>query len=223
MPEHTPQRQVVDLGTKKAGALNVFIKHHGLYFPSQRFDPSQCLGVDYTAKYKAEVEKQGYAFSSANVLKDFEWPTAEYYLAFDFLEHMPDLKTAQELLARMIEKSSKGVWVRMPSFELDETNIAQLERHNLRFTWTTWHYHPAHLCRHHVKEVVDDRDDPNITLRFKKNMPVRDSSDWRVVPDTVHPDVTRYDPAKHGPKPKVKFDPPLIGQWEALIKKHEAR
>ncbi len=115
--------KVVDMGTKKAGSLGVFLEHGAMYFGEEasRIKPRECLGIDWHDKYRQSVEKQGYQFMALDVLKDFNYPAAEYYLAWDFLEHLPSIEDSNNVLAAMLDHAIKGVWLKMPSFEQDDT------------------------------------------------------------------------------------------------------
>jgi len=211
--------QVVDLGTKKGGAIGVFIKSHGLYFDEEAIKPANCLGVDYNLNHKADVVKQGYQFQQAKA-EDYNWRSADYHLAFDFLEHLPDVETSKGVLREMLRHSNKGVWLRLPSFEADRTNIARLAPLGLRFSWTTWSFHPSHFCKEHVRQVLAEpafRD--KFSFKAKGNMPVKSTAHPRIVTKAAPADAANYDGKKHGPKATLTFDPPLYGQWEVLIKK----
>ena len=213
-----PQYQVVDLGTKKGGALLVFMAKHGTYFKQQAIHSKRCLGVDYNETYRRNVVGSGFKFEQARI-EDYQWKLSEFYTAFDFLEHLPDISASKQVLRQMLKHSTKGVWLRLPSFEPDETNIKQLKPHGLRFSWTTWSFHPSHFCKAHVSQVLDEPDfEGKWTVKFKANQKVRDSfKDDRIVPDAAPADAPVYDRKAHGKKPLVTFDPPLVGQWETIL------
>jgi len=141
----------VDLGAKKAGALMVARKRgpsRGLPEAAKR----DCLAVERLPRYRQFVEKAGYRFVQADVLGDFLWPWADVYLAFNFLEHLPDLDASQSVLANMFRRSRRCVWLLLPSFE--EEALARLRKLGYEFPWVCWPNHRAHVQLKHVEEVA---------------------------------------------------------------------
>lgn len=193
---------LIDLGTKKGGAIDVFRRHHGMYFPRQGIVPRLCLGVDRNPAYQAPVHAKGYAFRQADAM-DFDYPVADFYTAFDFLEHLPDVAASDEVLRRMLAAARKGVWLRMPSFETDETGGGQLARLGLRFDWTAWDFHTSHYTLADVRRVISDR----FVMRTKGNLRFADTKDRRI----------EAMPGFAKPNPPARLDPPVIGQWEVLL------
>lgn len=210
---------VVDLGCKKGGALDVYRKAGPTLYKYPEASRGQCLGVDVKDQYQPELQKRRYKFQKANVLEDFTFPRAEVYLAFDFLEHLPSIEAAQQVLHQMLESSNKGVWLRCPSFE-DEPRLTD---EGLRFTWTRWHGHRAHFKLEHVYESLAlYRATSQVSLRHKIKFGemISSSADKRIVPIDAPEDTTRYNP-KLGKKPNIGFRPPLVGQYEILTWKED--
>lgn len=217
--------KVVDLGTKKGGALDVFRNKGGvMYFGAAGgARPEQCLGIDMKERYRKIVESKGYAFAQLNPLDTgFQWPDADFYLAFDFLEHLPTAIHSNLVLRRMLEHARKGVWLRMPSFEDDAVDHPQLKKHKLRLSWTTWRGHPSHYrlddVGHTVRQVRSETDKFVLRVKTKEAKPIKTSASPWIVPSSVGTDVEKY---KKGlpPKPKVTFKPPIVGQYEVIIYK----
>jgi hypothetical protein len=215
--DEAPEFAVVDLGTKKAGALDVFCKHGKMYFGQEaNCIPGACLGVDRDEKYGDEVRKRGYKFQAANVLDpDFDWPSSDFYLAFDFLEHMPSKADSDAILHTMVNFARRGLWVRIPSFEQDKTGEQLLRGLGMRFAWTDWHGHPSHYLVSDVMTVISKLV-PEANVRHKKLKLVRDTKDPAVVPIDAPTDTVKYDPSL-GPKPFARFETPLIGQHEFIV------
>lgn len=207
--------KVVDLGTKKGGALNVFHARGDMYYGKgiSRIRLSGCLGIDQDDKYKEVVEKQGYQFEACDVLDpSFVWPDADYYLAWDFLEHLPSIEDSNSVLAQMLTSANKGVWLKMPSFEQDEQGEGQLRRHGLRFAWTRWHGHPSHYKVSDARSIIS----PDARVKHKHQRIIKDSSSKFVVPVDAPLDTTEYT-LELGPKPRVRFNPPVIGCHELIV------
>jgi hypothetical protein len=208
--------KVVDLGTKKGSAIDVFLKRGKMYYGREipKILPAQCLGVDRAEKYRKDVEKQGFAFEACNVLEPMSpcWEEADYFLAWDFLEHLPSIEDSNNVLSWMLLWAQKGVWLKMPSFEQDEQGEGQLRRHGLRFAWTHWHGHPSHYKVSDARGVISQ----GVKVKHRHQRIIKNSSSKFIVPVDAPLDTIEYTP-ELGPKPKVKFDPPVIGCHELIV------
>ena len=208
MPEWT----VVDLGCKKGGALDVYRKHGHTMYKFPEAPRSKCLGIDLKERYQPEMAKRRYEFRKANVLTDFDFPAADVYLAFDFLEHLPSIADSQQVLRRMIDAAAVGVWLRCPSFE-DEPQLTTV---GLRFAWTRWKGHPSHFKLADATAVTSTYD--AVTVRIKPNEKIVSAADRRIVPEYAPEDTVKYS-SELGTKPDCSFNPPLVGQYEIFIRK----
>lgn len=209
-----PHFKVVDLGTKKAGALDVFRKHGGMYFDDLDCPAAACLGVDSNAEYANEVKSKGYTFSAANITA-CRWPTADFFLAFDFLEHMEDKEQSDAVLYLMLSNAKRGVWLKMPSFEQDETGEEQLRKHGLRFTWSLWHGHPSHYLVGDAMRVIKEHC-PDARVKHKHQRIIKNSRSKFVVPVNAPIDTNEYT-EELGSKPDVNFHPHVIGCNELIV------
>lgn len=209
--------KVVDLGTKLGSSLGVFLDKGSMYYGShvKQIQPGECLGIDLKDQYQQDVEKRGFQFRAMDVLKDFQYPVADYYLAWDFLEHLPSIEDSNNVLGAMIDHAVKGVWLKMPSFEQCEEGEGQLREHGLRFTWTYWKGHPSHYTLADATRVIS-RVAPGARIKHKHQRIILDSSSKFVVPIDAPIDTNEYKP-EHGPKPFVRFDPPVIGCHELIV------
>lgn len=209
--------KAIDMGTKKADSLNTFLKHGAMYYGEDvgRIKPKECMGIDRQEKYRKDVERCGFQFLTMDVLKDFNYPIAEYYLAWDFLEHLPSIEDSNNVLRAMLDHAVKGVWLKMPSFEQDEEGEGQLRRHGLRFTWTHWHGHPSFYKIEDAMAVIR-RFTPSARIRHEHQRVIRDSSSKFIVPVGAPLDTTEYTPDL-GPKPEVVFRPAVIGCHELIV------
>lgn len=205
--------RVVDLGTKKAAALVEFRKRCPTYMRDRDpIPPERCLGLDLKAEYADEVTRHGFEFRTDDVLT-FDFPPADYYLAWDFLEHLPSLEAARSVIRRMANAARRGLWFRLPSFEQDTvTGEGRLRQRGLRFTWTNWAAHPTAVLVQDVINAVG-----RIPSELRGNVKIATSADHRVVPIDAPADVQRYERA-HGPKPSYLFTPPVIGQWDMIYR-----
>jgi hypothetical protein len=212
--------KVVDLGTKRAGALDEFLRAGSMYFGDEvaSIKPGDCLGYDYNGKYDREVRAKGYRFQGQD-LTDRQvldaLPAADYYLAWDFLEHLPSVEHSDRILEVMLQRARVGVWLRMPSFEQDmETGEGRLRAHGLRFAWTDWHGHKSHYTLAMARDVITASGFG--ALKVKGNRLIETTGDRCVVPVSAPTDTVEYSAAL-GARPKVAFSPPLVGQWEVIV------
>jgi hypothetical protein len=198
---------VVDLGSKKCGAIDVFRKRHkGTFGGFADLSPEKCVAVDRNESCREEAVRRGYTFMKADVMDPaFEWPRAGYYLAWDFLEHLPSLDDSDRILRRMVERSTHGVWLRMPSFEADA--IRKLDDLGLRYSWTTWAGHRSPYTVDRAASVIEAVPGWRIIKRCAVTT-IAATTDEHIVPKSASFESVRYD-ASMGPKPEVTFKPPL--------------
>lgn len=202
------KRKLVDLGTKKAGAIDLYRRVYNNYrLPEiERF-----IGVDMKSEYKEEVEGKGYEFIEADILADdYKWIDADVYLGFDFLEHLPSIEVSKQVLKKMIEHS-KFVWLKMPSFEYEP----QLEDLGLRLSWTYWKGHPSYFKIQHVKEILMDVGIVHIDYK-PLNILQSTDSDF-IVPVDAPIDTHNYS-KELGDKKIVNLNPPVVGHHSIIIR-----
>lgn len=204
--------KVVDIGTKQGGALDYFRENAGPLFGDTQIDPSRCLGVDREPSLKEEMLAKGYAFQRVDLTTEFfEYPTADYYLLFHVLEHLPTLAVSQHVLRKAFQACRRGMVLRLPSFE--ESDCARLRAAGLRFSWTRWTGHPTAFQMRHAFDVI-----PEAVIEWRGVGAFHDSLDERIVPVDAPIDTTSYWPDQ-GKKPLVQFEPPLIPEWELVVRK----
>jgi predicted O-methyltransferase YrrM/glycosyltransferase involved in cell wall biosynthesis len=209
---------VVDLGTKKGGAIDAFRRFAAstqMPVPS----PAVCLGIDRDEQYRTEVTQKGYEFLAANVISpDFVWPEADHYLAWDFLEHLPDRECSKKVLIQICRHATASVWLRLPSFEQDSvTGEAALKKHGLRFAWSHWRGHPSHfLVEDAMQALHEGLKDVQWSYRLQQQKLIYDSNHPNVVPIGAPIDTVKYDP-NLGMRPQVQFVLPIVGQWDLIV------
>ena len=214
---------VVDLGTKKGAAIVEFLKKGRLYFRTPKMSRENCLGIDRHSKYRRVVEKAGFQYQDSDLLDDEvlkNLPEANYYLAWHFLEHLPNKRLSHKLVKACLQKAKKGCWFRLPSFQQDKkTGEGALREHGLRFTWTHWHGHPSHYlvedCQKAIKAWAKKYGQkPKVVV--KPAGYVKTTGNRRVVPIDAPIDTVTYAKSM-GAKPNVRFNPPIVDAWEVLV------
>lgn len=223
---------VVDLGTKKAGAIKEFRKNGAVFFKDiTPIDPAKCLGIDLKDEYESDVTQQGIAFKAYDLATDkalAELPTSKYYLAWHFLEHVPNKDWSNKIVKACLDNATKGCWFRLPSFQPDEENgEGALRKHGLRFCWSNWHGHPTHYlvedCRGAIEEwLAANKSHGGLKWRSAKVFQkpagyIKSTTDKRVVFIDSPCDTTDHHP-EMGKKPAVNFSPPIVSEWEVAVK-----
>lgn len=212
-----PDWKVVDIGTKKGGALDSFRSHADRYFGSPAVSPESCLGIDRSDAVREAIESKGYSFMVADIqAKDFQFPASEYYTAFHILEHMQNVERSTEILVKMAVAASKGIWLRLPSYETDQTGSGQLSKYNLRFAWSRWKCHRSEYKIDDVVKAILTTGKMH-SLRVLPKVVVTSSVNERVVPESAPDDSSYYDPSM-GPKQVAAFIPPVIAEWDIVIR-----
>lgn len=214
---------VVDLGTKKGSAISNFLKKGPHYFGrlATGLNPKKCLGVDINPKWRRTVTRQGYQFAEKNLADEEELeslPVAKFYLAWDFLEHLPDHVWAEKVLLSMVDKSLHGVWVVIPNFDQDETGERALKKLGLRFAWTKWLGHPNHWTLHQVSRSLQKLPE-RCTWKIRPAKKINHTRHPDVVPLGAPVDSVKYS-KEMGNKPLVALNPAVIGQWHIVVWKN---
>lgn len=198
---------IVDLGAKKGGSLDVARKMHKAVFGGPAdLSPSKCLAVDRNDKYAPYLIQKGYAFTLADVMdKNFIWPEAMYYTAWDFLEHMPSIESSDYVLRNMLLNATHGVWLRMPCFETQ--HVERLRSLGLRYTWDGWSCHRSRYTTAHADAVLATVHGFR-ALKHRWVNSIGKSEHKHLVPVGAPLDATEYLP-EHGERPKVQIQPPV--------------
>jgi hypothetical protein len=223
---------VVDLGTKHGGALAEFLKRGNISLKDAKLfkslSPSRCIGYEAPTmeKYRSKVESKGFAFDTADLATDeaiASLPRSQVYLAWHFLEHVPDKSWSSKLVKASLSNASRLAWFRLPSFEQDTaTGEGVLRKHGLRFTWTHWKGHPTHWLVQDCKQAIAEWAEQNPTriyeLEVRPADKIRNVSNPRVVPISAPIDTNNYS-VSMGPKPKLpNFNPPIVAAWEVVVR-----
>lgn len=227
-----PEFDVVDLGTKHGNAIWEFLKKGRGYLHHKelesRLSPERCVGYErpQAASYRGKVEARGYKFRLANLADDnaiAALPTSEIYLAWHFLEHVPNKEWAYKLVKAALTNSRRFAWFRLPSFEQDDkTGEGVLKKHGMRFTWTNWLGHPTHWlvsdCVGAIREWEMEFPERKFDLQIRPADYIESMEDTRVVPIDTPVDVNEYH-VKYGPKPSIgSFNPPIVAAWEVTVR-----
>lgn len=232
---------VVDLGTKRANAIQAFfrIAHRhcsnkgkfnpfsGLEYSLKAAQQKNSIGYERpeAASYKKDVEAKGFKFGllDLSVASDIEkLPVGSFYTAWHFLEHLPNKETAKLVVHTALSRARKMLWCRLPSFEQDDaTGEGVLRKLGLRFTWTHWEGHPCHWlvsdCVAAMESWRQENPDRPFDVIIKPSAYMESTEDPRIVPIDTPIDTTKYE-AKFGKKPSKTFDTKVISEWEVIAR-----
>lgn len=211
---------IVDLGTKHGTAIDEFFNKR--LFSGMR--PENCIGYELSEHYREIVQQKHYQFRIANLADDntiAALPVAKIYLAWHFLEHVPNKDWARKLVRASLTNARYMTWFRLPSFQQDETGEGFLRKHGMRFTWTNWRGHPTHWLVEDCQEAIEGwaKDvDRRFDLTIQPVSYIRSMSDSKVVPVDTPIDVTSYH-VSFGPKPlNVIFSQPIVSEWDVVVR-----
>jgi|TARA_R110000824_G_scaffold115066_3_gene265988 hypothetical protein len=234
---------IVDLGTKMGNATIEFLQFSKRHLDQQNNKPlpsyltreefnsidiRKCVGYERAEgeKYRAQVEGRKMQFRIADLATAGaieELPPAKVYLAWHFLEHVPNKDWSRKLVHASLSSSRWMSWFRLPSFQQDDaTGEGALREHGMRFTWTNWRGHPSHWlvedCTAAITSWAMDNQDRPYHLSVRPAGYIRSMDDHRVVPIDTEIDVNKYQ-KKHGPKPlHVKLKQPIVAEWEVIVR-----
>tara|TARA_R110000824_G_scaffold315681_1_gene502828 strand:- start:479 stop:1210 length:732 start_codon:yes stop_codon:yes gene_type:complete len=234
---------IVDLGTKKGNATIEFLQFSKRHLQQRKGKPlpyyltqeelssmsiRNCAGYERKEgeKYRKGVEGRGMQFRLADLATDGaieQLPPAKVYLAWHFLEHVPNKDWSRKLVHASLSNSRWMSWFRLPSFQQDDkTGEGALRKHGMRFTWTNWRGHPSHWlvedCQEAIQSWAETNKDRPYFLDIRPAGYIRAMDDHRVVPIDTEIDVNKYE-KKHGPKPlHIKLEQPIVAEWEVIVR-----
>ena len=224
---------IVDLGTKKGNATIEFLQFSKRHLQQRKGKPlpyyltqeelssmsiRNCAGYERKEgeKYRKGVEGRGMQFRLADLATDGaieQLPPAKVYLAWHFLEHVPNKDWSRKLVHASLSNSRWMSWFRLPSFQQDDkTGEGALRKHGMRFTWL------VEDCQEAIQSWAETNKDRPYFLDIRPAGYIRAMDDHRVVPIDTEIDVNKYE-KKHGPKPlHIKLEQPIVAEWEVIVR-----
>ena len=196
----------IDLGSGTGGSIQ---------YCRDRFGRTRGIGVELDGPEAAEARRSGFEVLEADArLLEVEERSVEFVSAMDFLEHLPDAASAVSVLDKFSRAARHFVFIRHPSFE-ESKYLANL---GLKWCWSDWSLHPNMMLIEDYLEVFRKRGWDDYAI-FPRNL-ATDSLDEHLVPISSPTDTMVYDPTL-GPKPYVRFDRPIFGQYDIFIRQPE--
>jgi SAM-dependent methyltransferase len=133
----------------------------------------------------------------------------------DFLEHLPGESHALRVITNLARASRDFLFIRHPGFE-DVEYLAEL---GLKFVWNDWSGHKNPMTMAAFTRIFSSRGwQPWRDYVIFPHGRYRDSSDQAIVALTAPTDTLAHDEKKTGPKPMVRFDRPVYGQFDIFVR-----
>jgi hypothetical protein len=184
----------IDLGASRGNSL--------LY--CQKLFGGRGVGIDVNPRKVEEARAKGLDVVLADA-RTLELPRGVRFVsACDFLEHLPDLATAREILAGVARAATDFIFIRHPSFEGEE----MLRAHGLRQYWHNWSGHPNHMRVSDFCEAFADLGLNRYAICYRER--IEHSSHPSIIPLGARRNSGRYEPELHGPKPDVDLPEPVF-------------
>lgn len=198
----------VDAGCSSGGSLA---------YCERIFGQGRGVGFDASAAKVAAARAAGHEVYQADLATVELPPKSVLFVSLlDFLEHLPDLDATRVMLERLGRVARDFLFIRHPSFE----DIDLLRSLGLKLDWTDWHGHRNPLRLRDFETLCRELGWPAPTVLAQK--PILDSGHPSVLPLSAPSDTVGYDPAKHAPKPKLRFERPVHSQFDIFIKLNPA-
>ena len=194
----------IDIGSGTGGSID---------HCARRFGRTPGRGFEIDAEKAAEARRAGFDVAESDVrLVQVEDRSVDFVSAMDFLEHLPDSATAASVLERFARAARAFVFIRHPSFE----EMEYLASLGFKLTWSDWNEHP-NMMRIEDFVTLFERFGWTEYAIFPRNL-IIDSTNDRVVPLSAPRDTMVYDASVHAPKPRVRFDRPIFGQYDIFVR-----
>lgn len=199
-----------DVDVRSYDFLDFGTSYGGSILNAQRLFGGRGLGIDRDPKKIQGGRELGREVVLGDILSLPREPVVRYVVMDNFLEHLPTLELAQEMVAVAVAVAREFVYIVNPSFE-HEDYLASL---GLRQYWQDWHGHPAHLLVSDLEQMLRAAGVQRYEVRPVGL--VKDSRHASVLPVTAPRDQHHYDAAKHGPKPVISFNRQIYERFELV-------
>ena len=183
----------------------------------RRFRARQGLGVDIDPAKIAKARSAGLHAVQADVaqlaktLGSTEGMRIKFVSMIHFLEHLPNARVAEEVMASAAKVGTDFLFIRHPSFEGE----AQLAHLGLRQYWWDWTGHPNHLRVSDYCTMFDRLGLHQYFVRYHE--PIWDSTHWTILRSDERKDQHSFDPTQHRPRPDARFTEPLWREQEIFV------
>lgn len=184
----------VDLGCGDGGSIR---------FCQKRFGAGRGIGIDLDPAKVAKARTAGVDAFQADATQLGGEKQVAFVSMMDFLEHLPSLEVAEEVIRSASAIATDFLFISHPSFEGEE----YLETIGLRQYWWHWSGHRNHLHVSDYCTIFDRLGLRQYLIRYRE--PILDSMHCSILTSDMPTNQHEFDPTKHRPKPYVRFAQPL--------------
>jgi hypothetical protein len=197
----------IDAGCGNGGSLEYCIKRFG--FPNG-------LGFDWNREKIHEAQLKGYMACALDIQNiDIPFKCVKYSSMMDFIEHLPNMETAERILLILGNASKDFLFIRHPNFD----DIEYLRKYRLKMTWTDWTGHPNMMTISDYVNVFNNYNWKNYRI-IPKNR-ISNSDHESIIPIDAPRDIVRYSQLKGFKKEFIEFDKPVYAQYHIFIKMND--
>jgi SAM-dependent methyltransferase len=132
-----------------------------------------------------------------------------------FLEHLPNEDMVRDIIASSARVARDFLFIQGPYFDADD----YLAAHGLKPYYSDWTGHTCHLTTDALEKILHELGLTEFAVYLID--PARNSGHPMLHSPDSPKDQHQYDPAKHPPKPKVRFDQPVFREFACFVKLRE--
>ena len=188
--------QAIDWGSSSGGSIDHI---------RQRYKYDRVVGIDLDPVKVTNAREAGRVIIQADATNFDAGPgVVDASFMFHFLEHLPSLGHAEQVITQACLASRDVIYIRQPMFGADE----ELLRFGLRFTWSTWAAHPNRMTTLDFFRILNKLHVEQRIAWFKigYGYPVYSTEENFIVPLNVDSEAITYNPHIHPDKPRLALN-----------------
>lgn len=179
----------------------------------KQFGGTRGIGIDISAEKVERARAGGFEVMQGDLTRLHVPDRAFRFVTMShFLEHLPSVALARRCIETAVRTSREFVFIRQPWFATD----GYLATLGLKQYWSDWRGHTNRMDP--LDFYLAFRDLP-ATWRWRVygRYRIADSGHESLIPIGAPTNQHQYEPARHGPKPEVRFDRPVYKETVALL------
>lgn len=197
----------IDAGASVGGSLE---------YCEKRFRRGGGIGFDIRGGKVAKCAAAGFDVCKCDLrTQQFPPDCVSFASMMDFLEHLPSMRMAEEIMLNMAVPARDFLFIRHPCFN-DTEYFASL---GLKLTWSDWKGHTNMAHTDEFRDFFNRQGWEHWIIPAKQ---IVDSSCPFLVPLGAPRDSVRYDPRTHGPKPRIVFERFVFSFCDMFVKLNPA-
>lgn len=194
----------IDAGCGTGGSIDFCRKVFGL---------ANGIGFDLNEKKIIEAKAKGYSVFFQDILKiNFPGKCVIFSSMMDFLEHLPNINSAREMIKVLGKASRDFLFIRHPNFD----DMDYLRGLNLKLTWTDWSGHSNMMKISDYIIIFNELGWNNYRIIPKKL--IKNSGHEAVLPLNAPKNLNKFSQLEGSVKPSLEFDKPVYSQYDIFVK-----